>query len=65
MKTADFIKEYCVGTWCPDFDHRYGCRAYIGEECDEAYGYPRWRGLKMSDRVTMFCEKKERKETRR
>lgn len=58
MKTADFIKKHCVGECCPDFDDRYGCRAYDGEECDEAFGHPRWRGLKMTDRVTKLCEKR-------
>lgn len=57
MTTADFIKRYCIGTACPDFDGRYGCRAYIDEECDEAFNHPRWRGLKMADRITRLCEK--------
>ena len=57
MKTADFIKQHCVGETCPDFDYRYGCRAYIDEECDEAFTHPIWRGLKMADRITMLCEK--------
>ena len=61
MKTDDFIKMYCIGTTCPDFDNRYGCRAYDGEECDEAFSQPIWHGLKMADRVTMFCEKKNLK----
>jgi hypothetical protein len=43
---------------CPDFDHRYGCLAYSGEECDEAFAHPLWRGLAMVDRVTMLCEKR-------
>ena len=58
MKTADFINSYCIGTTCPDFDYRYGCRAYDGEECDEAFNHPIWRGLKMADRVTKLCERK-------
>ena len=58
MKTADFINSYCIGTTCPDFDHRYGCRAYDGEECDEAFNHPIWRGLKMADRVTKLCERR-------
>ena len=67
VKTADFIKMYCIGQTCPDFDGRYGCRAYIDEECDEAYGQPRWRGLKMTDRINNLCEREykaneERKE---
>ena len=61
MKTADFIRRYCIGTACPDFDYD-GCRAYDGEECDEAFNHPGWRGKKMADRVTLFCEKKERKD---
>ena len=61
MKTADFIKRYCIGTTCPDFDGRCGCRAYDGEECDEAFTYPIWRGLKMADRVTMLCEDQHKK----
>lgn len=60
MKTADFIKEHCVGETCPDFDHRDGCHAYDGEECDAAFNHPRWRGLKMADRVTMLCEKRHK-----
>lgn len=60
MKTADFIKEYCIGTICPDFDHYDGCHAYDGEECDAAFNHPRWRGLKMADRVTMLCENRHK-----
>ena len=60
MRATDFIKRYCVN--CEDFDDRYGCRAYDGEECDEVYGQPRWRGLKMSDRVTMLCDKRHKEE---
>ena len=59
MKAADFIKTYCVN--CDDFDDLYGCRAYDGEECDEVYGEPRWRGLKMSERVNMLCAKRREK----
>ena len=58
MKTAYFINSYCIGTTCPDFDYRYGCRAYDGEECDEAFNHPIWRGLKMADRVTKLCERR-------
>lgn len=57
MKTMDFIKRHCVGETCPDFNNRYGCRAYDGEECDAAFNHPRWRGLKMADRVTKRCER--------
>ena len=60
MKTADFIKTYCIGATCQDFDDRYGCRAYDGEECDEAFTHPRWRGLKMADRVSRLCEKRHK-----
>ena len=60
MKTADFIKKYCIGTWCPYFCGSHGCRAYDGEECDEAFTHPIWRGLKMADRVTMLCEKRHK-----
>ena len=62
MKTTDFIKRYCIGMTCPDFDNRYGCRAYLDEECDEAYSYPKWHGLKMADRVSILCEKRHKKE---
>lgn len=57
MKTKDFIREHCIGTMCPDFDHD-GCHAYDGEECDAAFNHPLWHGLKMADRVTRQCEKK-------
>ena len=60
MKTADFVKEHCVGTNCPHFDHRDGCRAYDGEECDAAFNHLRWRGLKMADRVTNLCERRHK-----
>lgn len=60
MKTDDFIKCYCIGMACPDFDRRDGCRAYSGEECDEAFAHPLWRGLAMADRVTMLCERRHR-----
>lgn len=56
VKTADFIKEHCVRETCQYFDDRYGCRAYDGEECDEAFVQPIWHGLKMVDRVNMLCE---------
>ena len=58
MKTDDFIKRYCIGTTCPDFDDRYGCRAYDGEECDEAFSQPICHGLKMADRVIKLCERR-------
>lgn len=63
MKTPDFIKRYCVGATCPDFDYRDGCHAYDGEECDAAFNHPRWRGLTMMERVTMtmLCDKRHKK----
>lgn len=60
MKTPDFIKRYCIGTTCPDFDYRYGCRAYGGEECEEAFNHQLWHGLKIVDRVNMLCEKRHK-----
>ena len=62
MKTADFIKRHCVGETCPNFDHRDGCRAYDGEECDAAFIHPKWHGLKMIDRVNILCEKRSKSE---
>jgi len=56
MKTTDFIKRYCIGTTCPNFDCLDGCHAYIGEECDAAFNHQSWHGLKMVDRVNMLCE---------
>lgn len=35
MKVTDFIKNYCA--YCDDFDRSTGCRAYLDEECDEAF----------------------------
>lgn len=58
MRTKDFINEHCIGTMCPDFDMVDGCRAYDGEECDAAFNHKHWHGMKMADRVTMYCEKK-------
>ena len=60
VRTADFIKRYCIGTTCPDFDHRDGCHAYAGDECDAAYNHPRWRGWNMADRVTNLCERRQK-----
>lgn len=60
MRTKDFIKEHCIGTTCPDFDYD-GCHAYDGEECDAAFNHRPWRGIKMADRVTRFCERLEKK----
>lgn len=59
MRTEDFIREHCIGTFCPHFDYD-GCHAYDGEECDAAFNHPRWRGIKMADRVTMLCEKRHK-----
>lgn len=60
MKTRDFIKMHCIGTYCPEFDHRDGCHAYDGEECDAAFNHPRWHGLKMVDRITNLCEREHK-----
>jgi len=60
MRTADFIKEHCIGTFCPDFDFERGCGAFDGEECDEAFYHPEWRGIRMADRVTRLCERRSR-----
>ena len=57
MKTKDFIKKHCVYTMCPDFCPD-GCHAYDGEECDAAFNYPKWHGLKMADKVTKLCERR-------
>ena len=61
MKTIDFIKKYCIGMTCSDFDDHCGCCAYL-EVCDEAYSHPKWRGLTMMDRVSMLCEKRYKEE---
>ena len=61
MKTGDFIKRYCIRMTCPDFGARYGCRAYDGEECDEAFAHPKWCGLKMANRVTILCGKRAKR----
>ena len=61
MKVTDFIKNYCA--YCDDFDSSTGCRAYLDEECDEAFVQPLWHGKKMCDRVTDFCNKRSKKET--
>jgi hypothetical protein len=55
MTTREFIKTNCVGTFCPDYDRDNGCRAYDGEECDEAFTHPLWRGKSMRERVDVFC----------
>lgn len=60
VRTKDFIKEHCIGTMCPDFNYD-GCHAYDGEECDAAFVHKHWRGMKMADRVTRFCERQEKK----
>ena len=59
MKTTDFIKKHRVGEICPDFDYDCGCHAYDGEECDAAFNHPLWRGLKMADRVSRLCQKRQ------
>ena len=58
MRTSEFIKNFCSGSFCPDFDYDYGCRAYIGEECDEAFNSGFWRGKSMCERINEFCEKR-------
>lgn len=58
MRTKDFVKTYCIGTWCPHFEHKYGCRAYNGEECDEAWGARHWHDKSMTDRINEYCQKK-------
>jgi len=63
MKTVDFIKKHCVGDTCPNFDHRDGCHAYDGEECDAAFHQPKWHGLSMVERINTFCEKEHEKES--
>ena len=62
MRTKDFVKTYCVGTFCPDFSWEHGCHAYDGEECDEAWCAKPWRGKAMRDRVDEYCHKKYGKE---
>lgn len=62
VKTVDFIRKHCVGETCPNFNRRYGCLAYDGEECDAAFNHPRWRGKKMADRVTVLCERQYKEE---
>lgn len=58
MRTSKFIKYVCVDTFCPYFNHDYGCRAYHDEECDEAFYSKHWRGKTMRERVDEFCEKR-------
>lgn len=65
MRTKEFIDIHCVGTFCPDFDWNYGCRAYDGEECDEAWGHPRWRDKAMRDRIDEFCVARREKKAER
>lgn len=41
---------------CDDFDPDYGgCQRYAGEECDYAWGQPKWRGMTMRQRVDEHC----------
>lgn len=60
MRTSEFIKKFCIYTFCPYFNHDYGCRAYIGEECDEAFNSGRWHGKTMCERIDEFCEKRRK-----
>ena len=57
MRTEEFVKTYCIGSWCPNFEST-GCRAYLDEECDEAYWHPRWRGKSMVERIDEYCQRK-------
>jgi len=69
MRAREFVKRVCVASWCPDFNWDHGCRAYDGEECDEAFCHSLWRGKSMVDRVNEFCwarrDRKEKKEKAR
>jgi hypothetical protein len=58
MRTSEFIKKFCVNTCCPYYNHDYGCRSCIGEECYEAFNSRLWRGKTMCERIDMFCEKR-------
>lgn len=58
MRTAEFIKKFCAYGFCPYFDSDCGCRAYLDEECDEAFYSRLWRGKTMRERVDEFCEKR-------
>lgn len=58
MRTSEFIKKVCVDTFCPYFDSDYGCRAYLGEECDEAFHRRQWHGKTMRERIDEFCAKR-------
>ena len=62
MRTSEFIEKFCAYGFCPYFDYDYGCRAYLGEECDEAFHSRRWHGKTMRERVDEFCEKRLKKE---
>lgn len=57
MRTRDFIKWNCKGCFCSNFDSRYGCDAYNGEECDEAFCHPEYRGKSMRERIDEYVEK--------
>ncbi len=58
MRTAEFIKKFCTYGFCHYFDSDYGCRAYLGEECDEAFHSKHWHGKTMRERIDEFCEKR-------
>ena len=58
MTTKEFVKKICQGSWCPNFNWDFGCRAYDGDECDEAFCHPYWHGKSMIARVNEYCEKR-------
>ena len=56
MRTVEFIKRFCRS--CDDYDDVLGCRAFDGEECDEAWGNPPWRGMGMRSRIDEWHRKR-------
>lgn len=56
MGTSEVTDKFCVYTFCPYFDHVYGCHAPLGEGCDEAFTSRRWHEETMIDRVDEFCK---------
>lgn len=56
MRTSEFIKKFCAYGFCPYFDSDYGCRAPLGEGCDEVFYIRRWHGETMRERADEFCE---------
>lgn len=57
MKTKDFIDKICKGSYCSNFNLKFGCSAYGGEECNKAFHYPHWHGKSMRERIDDYCEK--------